>query len=163
MEFITGSGRERIVFHPDVLNHFMNYRQLTATAREAGGQLFAVIANGRIEVVAATGPYPVDKRGRFSFSPSRFKERLDIFCMYRRGLHYVGDWHTHPEPKPTPSSIDVANIREIFAKSRHHYSGILLVIVGQLPIPDGIYAAIANEDSVVQVHPTATPAKLEVP
>ena len=45
--------------------------------------------------------------------------------MHAKGLHFVGDWHTHPEAVPTPSSSDIRTIKEAVAKSRHHLHGFL--------------------------------------
>jgi integrative and conjugative element protein (TIGR02256 family) len=98
-------------------------------------------------------PRPADRRSRFYFAPSRIHERREIRELHRRGLHYVGDWHTHPEPVPSPSSLDLRNIREIFTQSRHAYAGILIVIVGQLEPPTGIFVGIANGQQIAALVP----------
>lgn len=43
---------------------------------------------------------------------------------------YVGEWHTHPEDNPHPSSVDIESIIEIYTKSNIVIGGVFLVIVG---------------------------------
>lgn len=57
------------------------------------------------------------------------------------GLDYVGDWHTHPEDVPTPSSDDLLSIAEVVRRSTHHLPGFLLLIVGRKPFPNGLWAS----------------------
>jgi integrative and conjugative element protein (TIGR02256 family) len=58
--------------------------------------------------------------------------------MYGRGFHYIGDWHTHPQARPTPSSVDLESIGEIVRLSTHGFGAFLLVVVGTLAPPDGL-------------------------
>ena len=126
-----------------VLNHLARHRQLTPRSKEAGGQLFARFGNGTTLIRQATGPCVFDRATRFSFVPNRSLERLQIRCLFRRGFHYVGDWHTHPEPYPTPSLVDVESIQETFSLSQHELMGLVLVIVGTAPAPEGLSVNIA--------------------
>lgn len=151
--FLAGGGNERITFSAGAIAHMLAHRQLGAGDAEAGGQLFARLSARRVDIEVATGPRPADRRARFYFAPSRIHERREIRDLHRRGLHYVGDWHTHPEPRPSPSSLDLRNIRDIFTQSRHAYAGILIVIVGQLEPPAGIFVGIANGREIAALVP----------
>lgn len=151
--FLAGGGNERITFSAGAIAHMLAHRQLGAADAEAGGQLFARLSAGRVDIEVATGPRPADRRARFYFAPSRTHERREIRDLHRRGLHYVGDWHTHPEPLPSPSSHDLRNIREIFTQSCHAYAGILIVIMGQLEPPAGIFVGIANDQEIIALVP----------
>ncbi len=133
-----------IIFTHDVIEHMRLHRQLQMRDREAGGQLFATFEGGDVLIERATGPRLTDWRSRFSFRPNRFCERREIAMLHKSGLHYVGDWHTHPEPRPTPSETDRESIHETFHRSRHAYAGILMVIVGQDDPPPGLYVAISD-------------------
>lgn len=62
--------------------------------------------------------------------------------MFAHGLHYVGDWHTHPEDNPWPSPTDLDSIVDCVRRSRHELAGFLLVIVGRLDPPAGLYVAL---------------------
>lgn len=138
LHYPIGTSGEIIHFEPAALAHFAQHRQLRLWHREAGGQLFARIDGQRIVVSEATAPSPNDRRGRFFFAPDRACEQAEIDAMFARDLHYIGDWHTHPERRPTPSSRDHKTMSSRVRLSRHHLAGFVFVIVGQLPPPCGL-------------------------
>jgi proteasome lid subunit RPN8/RPN11 len=57
-------------------------------------------------------------------------------------LHYVGDWHTHPELRPYPSPPDDHSIAECVRKSSHDLNGFVLVVVGRLEPPGGLTVGV---------------------
>jgi integrative and conjugative element protein (TIGR02256 family) len=134
-------GRISVGVGPDALATFDAHRQRRFYQREAGGQLFARVQGTDWEIVHATGPKVRDRRSRFSFWPDRVTEQQEIFDQHARGFDYVGDWHTHPENSPTPSRSDVASISRVVRESKHHLPGFLLLIVGRMPFPEGLWAS----------------------
>jgi integrative and conjugative element protein (TIGR02256 family) len=126
---------------PQVLATFDAHRQRRFYQREAGGQLFARVRNNDWEIVSATGPRSRDRRGRFSFRPHRGSEQEEIFEQHALGFDYIGDWHTHPEDRPSPSADDLTSITELVRRSTHHLPGFLLVIVGRRSFPEGLWAS----------------------
>jgi integrative and conjugative element protein (TIGR02256 family) len=114
-------------------------RQRNFLAKEIGGQLFARFKEGVIVVEIATVTSGRSRRTKFGFWPDREAERQDIARLFKDGLHYIGDWHTHPEKHPTPSSTDIHKALEIFKKSQHELNAMLMVIVGQARFPDGLF------------------------
>jgi integrative and conjugative element protein (TIGR02256 family) len=149
---IAASG-QRLVFTRAVLDHFNQYRQNGLWEKEAGGQLFARLQLPKIIVEEATGPRVCDRRARFAYRPNRVAEQREITTRYARGLHFVGDWHTHPEPVPKPSSCDIENINEMFSKSAHEMNGFLLVIIGTNPPPSGLFVSVTDGSDVFQLLP----------
>ena len=131
-----------VTLAPAVLAHFEYNRQIKRSDKEAGGQLFAHIEGDSWVVVLASGPRKSDWRHRFGFRPDRKRERAEIEEYFEAGLHYVGDWHTHPEPSPSPSSQDVESMNELVQKSQHELIGFLMVIVGQSDWPGGLYVSL---------------------
>ena len=131
---------------PQALATFDAHRQRRFYQREAGGQLFARVRDNDWEIVTATGPRSGDRRGRFSFWPHRASEQEEIFEQHALGLDYVGDWHTHPEDRPSPSPNDLTSISEVVRRSRHHLPGFLLLIVGRGPFPEGLWASFHSVD-----------------
>ena len=149
ISFLANEGEELITLSDVAVKHMLAHRQLRAEDDEAGGQLFARLSQGRVDIEIATGPHPADRRSRFCFAPSRMHERREIREFHQRGLHYVGDWHTHPQSVPVPSDLDLRNICKIFTESHHNYAGILMIIVGRVEPPAGIYVGIANDHGVI--------------
>ena len=144
-------ARHTLMFTEEVSKHFRRHCQRWSWCTEAGGQLFAKLAPSQIEVCKATGPYKNDRRGRYFFRPDRKKESGDIEECFRQSLHYVGDWHTHPQKHPAPSAEDLASIAESFKKSTHELVGFLLVIVGTSRSPCGLWVGWHDGTSTVRL------------
>jgi len=125
-------------------------RQRYCCSREAGGQLFGKVSPGAWTVVLATGPRPSDRRTKWSFQPDRSAERHEIRRLFEKGLHYLGDWHTHPQGRPRPSQTDLKSMKEMIAKSHYELEGFLMVIVGTSRPPEGLW---------VSLHTPSRPAK----
>jgi integrative and conjugative element protein (TIGR02256 family) len=131
-----------------VLEHFHAHRQTKASASEVGGQLFAEFQPGRICICLATGPASVDKRSRFWFIPDQKRQNAEIQKHFKEQLHFVGDWHTHPEPTPTPSGTDLNSMRDCFKQSRHQLKSFVMIIVGQAELPDGLWVSLHTEKRI---------------
>lgn len=128
---------------------FAKYQQLHKGQTEAGGQLFGTITERTILIVEATGPRKLDRRSRYSYIPNRRAEQLEIDERFAAGLHFLGDWHTHPEPTPTPSGVDLRNMQECVRRSRRALSGFLLLIVGTAALPRGLHASLHDGNDVL--------------
>jgi integrative and conjugative element protein (TIGR02256 family) len=148
LKFEIGQSSQRLVLSRTVLKHFEKHKQKRADSLEAGGQLFARLsALPEVIIEQATGPRPSDFRTRTLYIPDRSAEQPEIDYWHKKGLHYVGDWHTHPEVIPNPSSCDTESIRESFVESKHHLHGFLLMIIGTAPFPNGLYVSLNNANS----------------
>lgn len=132
----------------DVLNTLNRYRQVEHLSNEAGGQLFARFEADEMKISRATEPTSKSRRGRYFFWPSRREEQREIESLYTEGLHYVGDWHSHPEPYPEPSTDDVEKIQGIYANSKHDLSCILMLIVGTSEDADGLWLGSVSRAGV---------------
>ena len=138
----VGSSGEVIHFADEVVEHLTRHRQLRFWHREAGGQLFARIDGKNIFVTEATGPRPGDRRGRHHYHADREVEQAEIDSMHGRGLHYIGDWHSHPERVPRPSRRDDETMASRVQLSRHRLRGFVFVIVGQANSPEGLTVVV---------------------
>jgi len=148
----------RIEFARGCLDELAQHRQKTWWSLENGGQLFARIDGGKITVERTTVTKGLSRRTRFGFLPDRATEQADIDAMFAAGLHYLGDWHTHPEPTPQPSATDKEKLTDIFRRSTHRLQFMLLVIVGQAAFPRGLYVAAINADAVFPLAAIVPPA-----
>lgn len=109
---------------------FCEMKQTQDSSPEAGGLLFAEIEIPRIRVVKATQPSLMDSRSRFGIHFSKKRRAAEIKRQFRKGLHFVGEWHTHPELNPSPSPLDISSMAELFSLSKHQLNYFIMVIVG---------------------------------
>lgn len=151
----VGDSGQTLVLCDQVLKHFAAHRQRLPWQAEAGGQLFARLEAPDIHIVEATGPRLTDKRGRTYYRPDRRAEQREIRERHGHGLHYVGDWHTHPVRHPDASCVDLNNINDCVAKSRHELNGFVLIIVGTARTPAGLRVSVHDGEHCHVLHPRA--------
>jgi integrative and conjugative element protein (TIGR02256 family) len=149
LNFRLGISGQSLTISDGVLEHFSKYRQRRCWSREAGGQLFAEINGADIVIERATGPRRGDSRSRFTYHPNRKLEQREIDRHFAHSLHYVGDWHTHPEPRAVPSFEDLQSMRECVRKSRHRLSSFVLVIAGTDEVPSGLHVSLHTGSEVL--------------
>ena len=149
LNFRLGDSGQSLTISDAVLKHLSKYRQRRAWSREAGGQLFAEISGTDIVITTITGPRRSDRRSRFAYHPDRRREQAEIDKHFAQALHYVGDWHTHPQPRPTPSSEDLRSMSECVRKSRHRLNSFVLIIVGSDDLPDGLHISLHTGSNVI--------------
>ena len=140
-----------ICFTDDCLAVLGSNRQIGWLAKEIGGQLFAQFTSKGIEVAMATVTKGKSRRTRYGFFPDRDAERADVQLLFNKGLHYIGDWHTHPEDVPIPSKTDEIELLDIFTKSRHELAFMLLVVVGRAKFSAGLYVGAVGRTKLQQL------------
>lgn len=139
---------------PSIVSHFAEHRQEGKIKTEIGGQLFARFSKSKVQVLMATGPHATDKRGWSWFRPDIRNQNTEIKRLFKNGLHFVGDWHTHPEGAPSPSSWDMESMEDCFKKSRHELKAFLMVIVGRAEFPKGLWVSLHNEKTWERLAPS---------
>lgn len=155
MHLVTGwveskSGR-LVSMGRDVITRATSYRQSTDHDAEAGGLLLGLRRGQNIEVKWLTVPQKTDTQERFGF----FRERLGhaaeaLERWYATGAQadYVGEWHTHPEPHPTPSNIDMSEWLNL-ASARKDRRPLFFMIVGT----EGYYACLCHGKAILSMTP----------
>ena len=138
LSYPIGHSGQIIHLSAAVMDVFEAYRQRKWWQREAGGILFAKIEGNDVFIVEATSPRQQDRRSRFGFSISKERAQAEICAKHDAGLHYVGEWHTHPEPTPKPSPRDEATMSSRVRESTHQLNGLVFLIVGQSDFPAAI-------------------------
>ena len=113
------------------------FRQHARADLEAGGFLLGRMIAGSLDVVAdaVTEPGPRDERERFGFHLNDLAHHQALINAEwdRSGgtCCLLGDWHTHAEPDPTPSFVDLAGWRKRLAgDASDEFPRLLFVIVG---------------------------------
>ncbi|MHA7630202.1 Mov34/MPN/PAD-1 family protein [Corallococcus sp. M7] len=120
---------------PEVLARLDSFRQLEPFQTEAGGVLLGRRIQGCDDIVIdeVTTPMAGDSRARLRFhrAPSQHQSVIDARWAESQGTcHYLGEWHTHPEPDPTPSRVDVEGWGRRLKKDRFEGSSLFFLIVG---------------------------------
>ncbi len=122
-----------IVIMSDVVQLFKKYQQILPSTPESAGVLIGERRGNHIVItdisVPSTGDifsrYLVDRKGK------HHQKKVDeSFFKSNRTKHYLGEWHTHPEKRPTPSALDYNSWSKIDINNEK----VVLIIVGQQSI-----------------------------
>lgn len=128
------SSNQRLIFVEKAVQQMLLFRQRSWWQAEAGGILLGryLLDTEDIVVDEVTTPQKTDRRSRFSFfrskkhgliAQSRWSEQAST-------LAYLGLWHTHPEPDPTPSGVDRQDWRQALSTDAFHGDRLFFPIVG---------------------------------
>jgi integrative and conjugative element protein (TIGR02256 family) len=138
---------QRVDISNAALAHFHSHRQRRAWAREAGGQIFGTVTAEVVRVLEVYGPRRTDERTRTSFRSDPVAAQHDIDSCAERGLVYLGEWHTHPEPIPNASPTDLDAFTRLLGRSSLRMNALLLLIQGTGDGGDSLslYSGSSNE------------------
>jgi integrative and conjugative element protein (TIGR02256 family) len=111
-------------------------RQLARSAPEVGGVMLGrlILDSADIVIDEITLPTSDDRRARRSFFRGREGPQRRIneaWCESHGTRIYLGEWHTHPEDTPEPSSQDLRNWNRITRLSVFEQESLLFVVVGR--------------------------------
>jgi integrative and conjugative element protein (TIGR02256 family) len=113
----------------------LSHQQLGRKDKEAGGVLLGRYIRGCRDIVidSLSVPGPKDWRTRTSFYRLRghHQKAIDKAWQSSQGtVNYLGEWHTHPEPFPTPSGVDMWDWKRRLQEDTFDSSSLLFIIVG---------------------------------
>jgi len=122
------------VFTGAVLDLLRSERQDSPDKPESGGVLLGSLSSESCAVFIEnlSRPMEPDRQSRFGFFRShRHNEVAASYWKKREETGtYLGLWHTHPEPIPTPSSTDRADWGKALKKDRYFSNCLFFLIVG---------------------------------
>jgi len=137
MQFLSSwaSSDRRTLLHLSTatLETFCQHIQSSDADCEAGGLLLGSVHGAHILIEQATVPTAWDKRFRYLFERMPFVHEaiaLSRWTASRGTVRYLGEWHTHPEDHPHPSSLDRSEWQRLSAERRDKRP-LLAVIVGR--------------------------------
>jgi integrative and conjugative element protein (TIGR02256 family) len=126
---LTDSPYSCIVFSSKVLKKLQVIVDKKIDICESGGLLLGFVRENHFDVRMITVPYKHDHASHYSFIRCD-KKHLNIYQAIRlkinRDLTYIGEWHTHPEDNPRPSSIDLNEWKLI--KSTRSYPVVFMIL-----------------------------------
>lgn len=98
-----------ILIEDQVIRTLDQYRQRLPDSPESGGILLGYRRERHLHVTDVTVPLKTDSRTRTRFYRSADPHQQaahDRWCKSGGTMDYIGEWHTHPEICPSPSTID---------------------------------------------------------
>ncbi|WP_342560608.1 Mov34/MPN/PAD-1 family protein [Psychrobacillus sp. FSL W7-1457] len=118
-----------------VLDEFKKYIQTKPSKKESGGILIGRYIKDTPNAIVdlCTTPQPEDRQKRYFFKRSKkyHQEILDLIWEKSNSTqNYLGEWHTHPELRPIPSSHDLKEWGNLLSKQNEDVRYIFFVIVG---------------------------------
>lgn len=125
-----GPSGTKLLIESPLLERLAAFRQIASSTPEAGGILMGYRRGPHTHVTEATLPSRGDIQCRLGFFRHAIHHQrvaLRRWSETDQTLDYVGEWHTHPEENPVPSSIDLRHWRDIAAVSARP---MVFVIVG---------------------------------
>lgn len=126
-------GKPQIAFHVEALAILDHFTQRGKSQPEAGGIIMGKLVGDEIQVMRLSVPTGLDKASRFNFERHVLSAQIVIdyeFYNSNGEMVYLGEWHTHPEPHPTPSETDRKMIRQQYQNKGRKTDFLLLVIQG---------------------------------
>jgi integrative and conjugative element protein (TIGR02256 family) len=138
VRFIRSNGGV-LQLAPAVVRLMQRHRQLAPQDPEAGGILLGrLIRDGDgIVIDGGTTPSLSDRATRTTFfrGQEHTQRVVDWAWTASKGtLVYLGEWHTHPENRPTPSMQDRRNWANIFWEAEFEHAFLVFFIVGRQEI-----------------------------
>lgn len=161
LSYPIGTSGETVKISGAVLDHLCRHRQMRWWQREAGGLLFARFEGTEINILEATGPRSDDARSRYGFAFRLDRQQAVVDERFGRGLHYVGDWHSHPEDRPQPSPCDLRTMSSRVRESTHGFRGFLFAIIGRDPLPAGLAMLLHDGVAAHRLCPEPLPSLAE--
>jgi len=125
---ISHSPYSCIIFSANALGKLQKIISKKMNTCESGGLLLGFIRGNHFDIRDITIPYKNDFSSRSSFI-RRDKKHLNIFQKLRKknkDITYIGEWHTHSEDNPKPSTIDLREWNLI--KSTRPYPIVFLIL-----------------------------------
>lgn len=125
----------RLKLPSEVLEQMSKYIQNDRKKNEGGGVILGrfIIETNDIVIDFVTEPMPGDKRSRTRFKRGvkNHQAIIDKYWYISKGtINYLGEWHTHPEPIPNPSFIDVKSWKKMLSHDKFDSHCLYYIIIG---------------------------------
>ncbi|AVY92759.1 hypothetical protein DAI18_00870 [Microvirgula aerodenitrificans] len=126
--------KQRLIIVEHALKQMQAFAQHRSGDREAGGVLLGrhLLDSRDVVVDEVSTPQSSDRRSRYGFFRSSKHELLarQRWLEENSTSAYLGLWHTHPEPDPTPSGVDLRDWQKAVAGDTYEGDRLFFPIVG---------------------------------
>ncbi|TCB75662.1 Mov34/MPN/PAD-1 family protein [Acinetobacter sp. ANC 4177] len=141
--YVTFSDKKGIFYiriNLDVLSKLHSFRQIEGFMPESGGVLIGeVYGNNGFWIKDVTSPFKNDISDRYRFvrqDPAHQKVVQNWHQKSNGTMQYLGEWHSHPEKKPSPSLIDLCSWKKLSLNMKSQMGGqpFLLIILSMIDL-----------------------------
>lgn len=126
--------KQRLIIVEQAIKQMQAFSQHRSGDREAGGVLLGrhLLDSRNVVVDEVSTPQSSDRRSRYGFFRSSKHELLarQRWLEESSTSAYLGLWHTHPEPDPTPSGVDLRDWQKAVAGDTYEGDRLFFLIVG---------------------------------
>jgi integrative and conjugative element protein (TIGR02256 family) len=130
---ITSGRFGKIEVPREVVTYLRRHCQKPRTP-ETGGALGGYFRKGGTLVVShVMPPSPRNKAGFAWLKRHRGDAQIFVNAVFADSggaANYIGEWHTHPEPHPTPSGRDFKMMEDLLKRSKLEIGFLVGLIVG---------------------------------
>lgn len=122
-----------LLIHAGPLAILEKFTQYKSKDPESGGVILGKIINDQINIMKISVPTPLDRCSRTNFERHKTSAKIIIdheFYNSNGQMVYLGEWHTHPEPFPSPSGTDLKMIEGQFKNNVLSTDFLILLIKG---------------------------------
>lgn len=146
MEF-NYAHRVTVSLDEDVHRKFLWYKNEYHHRTESGGIIVGVLQpnDSRYFVTDITEPQRKDSCTKSRYKRAEIGHQTIMDTLWEQSNHkktYLGEWHTHDQDIPTPSSVDLKNWIEI-SRRKQNSQWLFFVIVGKTQI--GVWTVDDNQ------------------
>jgi len=149
----TKSDGSRLIIDSSVVNEFNCYQQKKFSDYEAGGLLLGrhLINCAHLAVDHISTPQQGDKRSRYGFFRGKGHQKVahKYWSTQEGTCTSLGNWHTHPEPYPTPSQTDLNDWLNVLKNDVYEGDYLYFVIVGTHEI--ACWEGFKNKQSFIKL------------
>jgi integrative and conjugative element protein (TIGR02256 family) len=113
---IFRTGLRLVTVADEVVETISAFSRRPENGREAGGILVGSYRGPHIQVTTCSGPMARDRRTATLFDrcdPGHQEFALKNWRDSAQTKTFVGEWHTHPEHRPSPSRLDLRTWRHV--------------------------------------------------
>lgn len=126
----------------DVLAILDSYKN-SDMRKEAGGIILGTVSRkNEITISKLSLPNVYDRASRYNFERDKTVAQIIINYEFHNSqgkIIYLGEWHTHSAPNPTPSSTDIKMIKGQFQDNKLNESFLIMMIQGTQSLYTALY------------------------
>ncbi len=142
---IVKLGNIKVKIYKTVTDKMNDYIQDVSNKPESGGILMGYVLKENVFAINDISlPTKLDKASRYNFTRSKKNAQLILNKVFKSSNGkqiYLGEWHTHPEDYPSPSSLDLKSIKRQFHGNILNSPVIFMLIYGR----KGFYVTYINK------------------